>query len=61
VPGVQKNTSFPSSSKIRRPSGFCGMFNVPTSKSDLAFTLAPSRSDAMCVWSLEELVERTSN
>jgi hypothetical protein len=33
----------------RKPSGFCGMSKVPTSKSDLAFTLALSKSDAMCV------------
>jgi hypothetical protein len=34
MPGVQKNTSFPLWSKIRKPSGFCGIFKV--SKSDLA-------------------------
>src|SRR6516164_4344359 len=47
MPGVQKNTSFPLWSKIRKPSGFCGIFKV--SKRDLALTFALSRSDAMCV------------
>jgi hypothetical protein len=28
MPGVQKNTSFPLWSKIRKPSGFCGIFKV---------------------------------
>ena len=36
MPGVQKNTSFPLWSKIRKPSGFCGIFKV--SKRDLALT-----------------------
>ena len=40
VPGVQKKTSRPFWSKIRKPSGFCGKFSV--SKSEIAFT--PLRS-----------------
>src|SRR5215472_4950401 len=51
MPGVQKNTSFPLWSKIRKPSGFCGIFKV--SKRDLALTFALSRSDAMLCNAIE--------
>jgi hypothetical protein len=42
MPGVQKNTSFPLWSKIRKPSGFCGIFKV--SKRNLALTFALCRT-----------------
>src|SRR3954463_3557611 len=43
-PGFHVNTSKPPSSKIRTPSGDCGMSQV--SNSDLALTVAASKSGA---------------
>jgi hypothetical protein len=45
MPGVQKNTSFPLWSKIRKPSGFCGIFKVSKKEPGFDFCALQIRRD----------------